>query len=348
MIRRAWPTLLVLLVSSCAQTPVRRSEVDRGPQPARHSAIDTTPAATVAPAINPCAPTRRHLDSDYTPGGLYAPGVADSGPSAPIDISGVREPVPRAEPRSRYGNRSPYTVLGQVYRVLDRIEGYHERGIASWYGSKFNGRATSSGEPYDMCAFSAAHKTLPLPSFVRVTNLDNGRSLIVRVNDRGPFHSERVMDLSYAAAVRLGVDRSGTARVDIQAVDEDEESTAASVARQSMATPFAASAMPAPSATSAVFAPPRRSAASEMPATTRAFGSEKVIQVGSFGDPANARRLADRLQDAGLDAISVDQAQVGSLDVWRVRLGPLSEDKLHFVLQRLRELDLPNARVLSE
>lgn len=340
MIRRWWPTLLVLLLTSCAQTPLRRPQVDRGLRPAHPTAVDAAPGAANAPlAVNPCAPTRVHLDSDYTPGGLYAPGVADGGPSAPIDLSGVLEPVPRAEPRSRYGNRSPYTVLGQVYRVLDRGEGYHERGVASWYGAKFNGRATSSGEPYDMCAFSAAHKTLPLPSFVRVTNLDNGRSLIVRVNDRGPFHSERVMDLSYAAAVRLGVYRSGTARVDLQVVDEDEVSPATTVALQSPPTDFVAPAMPAASVMSAV---------SEVPTASLGFDPEKIIQVGSFGDPGNARRLADRLRDAGLDGVSVDQAQVAGLDVWRVRLGPLSEEKLPFILQRLRELDLPNARVFSE
>src|SRR5690606_16059471 len=112
----------------------------------------------------------------------------------------------------------PYTVLGRVYRVLATADGYVERGTASWYGQKFHGRQTSSREIYDMCSFSAAHKTLPLPSYVRVTRIDTGATVVVRVNDRGPFHDGRVIDLSYAAAVKIGLDRSGTAPVEVRAL----------------------------------------------------------------------------------------------------------------------------------
>jgi rare lipoprotein A len=121
-----------------------------------------------------------------------------------------------AEPRSRYGNRSPYKVLGRSYSVRDSAEGYVEQGMASYYGNKFHGRRTSNLEVYDMYAFTAAHKSLPLPSFARVTNLENGRSVVVRVNDRGPFHDGRVIDLSYAAAVKLGYRDKGTARVEVR------------------------------------------------------------------------------------------------------------------------------------
>ena len=308
------PALVVLLATACGSTPTR-------PPPTAGTAASIAGASAAAraagrQAVDPCAPTRKHLDSDYTPGGLYAPGVADSGPATAIDVSGVREPVPRDEPRSRYGNRSPYTVLGKSYRVLDSAAGYHERGVASWYGTKFNGRATSSGELYDICVFSAAHRTLPLPSFVRVTNLDNGRSLIVRVNDRGPFHSDRIMDLSYAAAVRLGVDRTGTARVELQAVTGNE---------------------PAPPLVQLAQNPPRAAEA-----------GDKFVQVGSFGDKSNARRLADRLQDAGVDDVAVDQGESAGQAVWRVRIGPVGEAKLPGLLDRLRQLDLPNPRVFSE
>jgi rare lipoprotein A len=120
---------------------------------------------------------------------------------------------------ARYGNQSPYTVLGKTYTVMPSNKGYQERGIASWYGSKFHGRRTSSGEPYDMHLATAAHKRLPLPTYAEVTNLDNGRKMIVKINDRGPFHDDRVIDLSYAAAIKLGVDRTGTARVDVRAID---------------------------------------------------------------------------------------------------------------------------------
>jgi rare lipoprotein A len=142
------------------------------------------------------------------------------GPSSRhITPADVQDAVPKKEPLARYGNHSPYTVLGKTYTVLPSSKGYHERGIASWYGSKFHGRRTSSGEPYDMHLATAAHKSLPLPTYAEVTNLDNGRKMIVKINDRGPFHEDRIIDLSYAAAVKLGVDKTGTARIDVRAID---------------------------------------------------------------------------------------------------------------------------------
>jgi rare lipoprotein A len=136
-----------------------------------------------------------------------------------ITPADVHDAVPKKEPLARYGNHSPYTVLGKTYRVMSSSKGYHERGIASWYGSKFHGRRTSSGEVYDMHLATAAHKSLPLPTYAQVTNLDNGRKMIVKINDRGPFHEGRIIDLSYAAAIKLGVDKTGTARVDVRAID---------------------------------------------------------------------------------------------------------------------------------
>jgi rare lipoprotein A len=146
---------------------------------------------------------------------------ADGPSGRKISAADVHDAVPQNEPRARYGNHSPYTVLGKTYTVMSSSEGYHERGIASWYGSKFHGRRTSSGEPYDMHLATAAHKRLPLPTYVEVTNLDNGRKMVVKVNDRGPFHEGRIIDLSYAAAIKLGVDQTGTARVEVRAIDVD-------------------------------------------------------------------------------------------------------------------------------
>jgi len=144
------------------------------------------------------------------------------GPSSlEIKAEDVRDAVPVAEPLARYGNHSPYNVLGKTYTVLPSSKGYNERGIASWYGSKFHGRRTSSGEPYDMHLATAAHKSLPLPTYAEVTNLDNGRKMIVKINDRGPFHDDRIIDLSYAAAIKLGVDQTGTARVEVKAINMD-------------------------------------------------------------------------------------------------------------------------------
>ena len=126
--------------------------------------------------------------------------------------------VPKQEPLSRYGNPKSYSVRGKRYEVMHSARGYHERGLASWYGTKFHQKRTSSGEPYDMYALTAAHKTLPLPTYLRVKNLDNGQEAIVKVNDRGPFHSQRVLDLSYGAAVKLGLYPKGTAHVELTAI----------------------------------------------------------------------------------------------------------------------------------
>ena len=147
---------------------------------------------------SPYAPAREDVSKrgHYTAGGLYAPHIRDTVPDYIPDVDAIPEPAVRHEPRSRYGNRSPYSVLGKAYTVLDSPGGFREEGVASYYGNKFHGRRTSNQEVYDMYAFTAAHKSLPLPSFARVTNLDNGKSVVVRVNDRGPFHDGRVIDLS--------------------------------------------------------------------------------------------------------------------------------------------------------
>ena len=131
----------------------------------------------------------------------------------------MADAVPRAEPLARYGNHSPYEVFGKKYHVLPSSDGYHEQGVASWYGSKFHGRRTSSGEPYDMHLATAAHKSLPLPTYAEVTNLDNGKKVIVKINDRGPFKDDRLIDMSYGAALRLGMTGTGTARVDVRVID---------------------------------------------------------------------------------------------------------------------------------
>ena len=170
--------------------------------------------------VSPYAPAQEDPSKrgDYVAGGLFRPGQKDTVPEYIPDVEAIPEPEVRAEPRSRAGNRS-YRVLGKHYTVLDTAKGYVEEGGASYYGKKFHGRLTSNQEVYDMYAFTAAHKSLPLPSFVRVTNLDNDRSVVVRVNDRGPFHPGRIIDLSYAAAVKLGYREQGVARVRVEALD---------------------------------------------------------------------------------------------------------------------------------
>ncbi|HEX7036142.1 MAG TPA: septal ring lytic transglycosylase RlpA family protein [Pseudomonadales bacterium] len=148
---------------------------------------------------------------------------ADGPPlQVPPGLADLPDPMPRWEPRSARGNPPSYTVNGRTYYVLESAAGYYATGLASWYGRKFHGRLTSSGEPFDMFALTAAHRTLPIPCYVRVTNLDNGRSTVVRVNDRGPFHSDRIIDVSYAAAVKLGFENHGTARVRLEVLTEPE------------------------------------------------------------------------------------------------------------------------------
>ena len=182
--------------------------------------------------VSPYAPAQEDLSTrgDYVAGGLYKPGVNDSIKGVTVNADLIPEPDVIALPLSRYGNKPVYSVLGKNYNVLADTRGYREEGTASYYGKKFHGRRTSAQEVYDMYAFSAAHKTLPIPSFARVTNLDNGKSVVVRVNDRGPFHEGRVIDLSLAAATKIGIVAKGTGRVRVEALQPDGSAATQAVA----------------------------------------------------------------------------------------------------------------------
>ncbi|MEG3789543.1 septal ring lytic transglycosylase RlpA family protein [Lysobacter sp. CCNWLW3] len=227
---------------------------------------------------------------NYTAGGLYKPGVSDSTPDHVPDVDAIPEPEIVAEPRSRFGNRSPYTVLGKTYRVLDSHDDYVETGTASYYGQKFHGRRTSNLEVYDMYAFTAAHKSLPLPSFARVTNLDNGKSVTVRVNDRGPFHDGRVIDLSYAAAVKLGITQRGTGRVEVRALHPGEAPPPVYANAANNPPPVAAAKPAAPSAMDRlVSAMPVASAnAGELPPGARIATGKPAKPVGQAAQPTAA------------------------------------------------------------
>ncbi|WP_226469419.1 septal ring lytic transglycosylase RlpA family protein [Luteimonas panaciterrae] len=211
-----------LVLASCASNP-KKSASEAVALPEKGS-IGRSALPSGRNKRSPYAPAQEDPSKrgNYTRGGLYAPGVADSAPDHIPDVDAIPEPDVVDEPRSSYGNRTPYKVLGKSYRVLDSAKGYDEKGTASYYGNKFHGRRTSNLEVYDMYAFTAAHKTLPLPSFARVTNLDNGKSVVVRVNDRGPFHDGRLIDLSYAAAVKLGIHPRGTGNVEVVGLSPGE------------------------------------------------------------------------------------------------------------------------------
>ncbi len=246
----------------------------------------------------------------------------DRGPREPVDTSDVPDAVPVAEPLAAYGNQSPYTVLGRTYRVLPTAKGYRERGMASWYGEKFHGRHTSMREPYDMYAMTAAHKTLPLPTYARVTNLDNGRSVVLRINDRGPFVDGRIIDLSYAAAARLGILGTGTGRVEVEAIVP--KGMHATVAPREGARPASVVAAEA-AATTGQTLPPRSSS----PAPTAT-----TLQAGAFGSRENAERLAGEIRGQSIEPVRVERDWRLTGSIWRVRIGPLADTETAAMVQR--------------
>ena len=242
------------------------------------------------------------------------PPIADGKPLRDIDPARVRDAVPRADPILAAGNTSPYRVNGREYRVLETSAGYRQRGLASWYGSKFHGRPTANGEVFDTYAATAAHRTLPLPGYLRVTNLDNHRSLVVRVNDRGPFHSDRIIDLSYGAAVKLGFAEQGTARVKLVAIavagTED--------LRQD-------------------------------PALSGWKSDYRFLQVGAFADKRSALALQQRLQTKLHAPVRISELQRDHAIWYRVRVGPF--DGRHALLafrQQLQEMGFSQAKPVPE
>lgn len=258
------------------------------------------------------APKPRAVPETSLPQSRRYRDTHDGGPKeSAVDIGKLVEPVPRIEPKSRYGNKSPYSVLGKTYRVMADAHEYVERGVASWYGNKFHGYMTSSLEPYDMYQFSAAHKSLPLPSYARVTNLDNGKSVVVRVNDRGPFHDNRLIDLSYAAAVRIGVWPKGTGLVEVRALNAGE------------------------------LEPPPPAAVSRSDIPSRIF-----VQLGAFADRDNAQRTLARIEKAGLGRANIVTTRINEREIHRVRIGPLSSvSEADALVSRIEKLGFGVPRV---
>lgn len=253
--------------------------------------------------------------------------------TAPDDRAPSRTPsslppdaVPQPEPRSKYGNGPFYEVNGHRYQVMPSSHGYQERGVASWYGEKFHGRPTSSQEPYDMHAMTAAHRTLPLPTYVRVRNLANGKSVIVRVNDRGPFVDNRIIDLSYAAAMKLDMVRDGTSLVEVTALGFDEAAPATTGGIAVTAATATAGGGPEPAARDRIF-----------------------VQVGAFGDPDNARRRHNQLQDGGIAGVFVHEDPARTPALYRVRIGPIADaTEYDSIVARLSSLGIDEAHLVTE
>ena len=321
---------LLFALAGCAAHKPKPAVVARTP----HASTANAPIPARMRSGKPPAFVAR---GPYTAGGLYAPGVADSAPELPEDISALPEPVPKYEPRSHYGNRTPYTVLGETYNVLPSAKGYVERGLASWYGSKFHGRATSNFEAYDMYQFTGAHKTLPLPSYVRVTNLDNGRSTIVRINDRGPFHQGRLIDLSYAAAIKLGVNVHGTAPVEVRAIDPDDMDSE----------PSANSVVPTPSIRSVPPSIAVQPAPASAPIASSADVQDGYLQIASFGEHDNAERLLARLRAAGIAGAALHEVEVDGRALWRVTIGPLQAAAAAGIADQVEALGLGHPAFFS-
>jgi rare lipoprotein A len=251
-------------------------------------------------------------------------------PQPPPDVLSIPDAVPRVEPRGARGNPPFYEVFGKRYYVLASSEGFVERGTASWYGPGFHAQATSLGETYDMYAMTAAHKTLPIPSYAEVTNLRNGRKVIVRINDRGPFVGDRIIDLSYTAAAKLDMLLQGTAPVEVRVITPREGSGSA--------VPPIPPAAPAPPVT-VVNAP-----AASSPAPS---GKVMYIQAGVFADHENARRRVEVLLAAGIELASLDET-TNLRAPHRVRVGPFaSVEEFDLNMRRLREIGITDAHLLS-
>lgn len=259
------PALVILAIVACTSQP------------------DSEPESAAGPAAG--EPASRYADAH------------DGAPLKHIEPEDVLDAVPRPDPILSAGNMTPYTVNGVTYQVIGNHRDYRARGIASWYGTKFDGHETSNGERYDLYQASAAHKTLPIPCYARVTNLDNGRSVVVRVNDRGPFHSDRLIDLSYAAAVKLGYMEAGTAHVEVEVIDvagvDDRRGSVA--------------------------------------------GDYRFLQLGAYSSEDKARGLQQKLRELLAPPVFISEVQAGESLLYRVRVGPMSAaGELQTVQQQLR------------
>lgn len=244
----------------------------------------------------------------------------------PLDLSRVRPVIPKAEPRTLAGNKSPYTINGRTYRVMENEAGYSATGFASWYGRKFHGHLTSNGEIYDMFQLSAAHTTLPIPSYIRVTNLDNGKSIVARVNDRGPFHDGRIVDLSYAGAVMLGYADRGTARVRVEAILPGGDvipvpQTQPNLSLTQTAPPVAPLVRETLPAVVAEVVE-EEEVVSERQLIEEDRGNE-YLQVGAFASEDSARALVGRLTRLTELPVFIHSENGGSGVLHKVRIGPL-------------------------
>lgn len=308
-LQRALLLMTVISLAACANFPDEHT-------PSQRRAKTVPPSTRNVPVYPAQSPSPPVVEG---PAPSWQKDFAPDADEIPEGIENTPDAVPVDEPRSRGGNSKSYEVLGKTYKVMDDTAGFRQRGYASWYGKKFHGRKTANGERYDMFQMTAAHKNLPIPSYVRVTDLDNGKSVIVRVNDRGPFHSDRIIDLSYAAAAKLGLIGHGTSMVEITALDPSDE------------IPAPPEQSPTPVGTASVSAMP--------PSALGPAGG--FLQIGAYIDPNNATNLRDNLQSQGFGSIQIRISNRSGTDIHRVLIGPFrDQDEARYTRNRLDSRNL--------
>jgi len=259
----------------------------------------------------------------------HKPDIQDSAPTGVIDLSRAKPVVVTNLEKSPYGNPTSYEVRGRTYYVKKNANNYKKEGIASWYGTKFHGRRTSSGEIYDMLALTAAHKTLPIPCFVKVTNLENGKHLIVRVNDRGPFVKDRIIDLSYAAAHMLDMTKKGTAKVRVESVSINEKNISTT----------------------------KKKGNSKLASTPSNYdwlesqhkGEERFVQVGAYSVYESAQKLAKVLDKEINLPVKISKIKRNGKKLYRVRIGPIKSLKTAEALAKTLDIkELGKPRIVYE
>ena len=301
-----WPIFLTLLLAACASSPPA-TIIDRSPVPAA-----VIPPLQTSPPKPPAYSLKRG-------GGFYQ----DDGPgdNAPENLDAIPDAIPRAEPLKNLANK-PYSVLGRNYMPMRELAPYKARGLASWYGRKFHGQKTSSGEPYDMYGMTAAHTTLPLPSYVRVTNPANGKSVVVRVNDRGPFHSGRIIDLSYTASWKLGLVGNGSGLVEVESVLPGQQT-------------LIAHAPPHGEAATEILSPPTSTSDELLPEVSDTHGT--WLQLGAFGNRDNAEALKSRMERE-LGSLGEKLVVQAAGKLYCLRLGPwASADEARRIAENIAE-----------
>jgi rare lipoprotein A len=247
---------------------------------------------------------------------IVSDGKSKEAVKIPVDIMAIPDAVPKYEKRTRAGNPGKYKVFGKQYKVLADSKGYRQKGIASWYGKKFHGRKTSNGEVYDMYAMTAAHKTLPIPSYVRVTHLKNQRSVILRINDRGPFHKNRIIDLSYAAAVKLGIQQSGTGVVEVVTLEPEVTK------KQEIET---------------------------VDTVNNQAATSVYLQVGAFNNQNNARKLQKKLIAGQINNSRIQFSQKQTKEIYAVQVGPIdSAHQADKVNEKLAFLGMMDTQLIVE